>query len=189
MKIDRALGAKLMSVALAVTLVLGGCATEDEPEAEDTPDTATPEAQAVQVTAANYRYGNLPGELEAGTTLGLTNQSSDEVHEMVIFRLPDEETRSAAELVALPQEEVEAALGGPPTTVLVALPNSDGVVVVGDGTLSEPGRYLFACMIPVGADPDVYEQAMQNPQDGPPEIENAGPPHIAEGMFAEVNVT
>lgn len=189
MKIYRVSGARLMSMALAATLVLGACATDDATEEEDTTDTTAPEAQSVEVTAANYVYSGVPPEMDAGTTLSLTNESSDEVHEIVAFRLPDDETRSAADLIKLSQEELEGALGGPPATVVVALPNEQGEVAVGDGTLSEPGRYLFLCMIPVGADPAVYEEAMKNPQEGPPEIENAGPPHFTQGMVAETDVS
>lgn len=188
MKIDRASGAKLMSMALAATLVLGGCATDDPTVEEDTTDTTAPEAQSVEVTASNYVYAGVPSEMDAGATLSLRNEASDEVHELVAFRLPDDEDRSAADLVQLPQEELEGALGGPPSTVVVALPNEQGMAVEGDGTLSDPGRYLFLCMIPVGADPEVYEEAMENPQ-GPPEFENAGPPHFVQGMVAETNVS
>lgn len=191
MKINCMSGARLIGVALAATLVLGGCATDDPTVEGDTTATRTPEARSVEVTASNYVYGGVPSEMDAGTTLELTNESSDEVHEIVAFRLPDDETRSAADLVQLPQEELEGALGGPPATVVVALPDEQGVAVEGDGTLSEPGRYLFLCMIPVGADPAVYEEAMENPEgppEGPPEIENAGPPHFTQGMVAETDV-
>lgn len=186
---SRSIGTRLGRVVVAATLVLSACATDD---ADDTdaaePDPQEPAAATINVRADNYFFDGIPVDIEAGSILSLTNQASDEVHEIVAFRLPEDEQRSAAELTALPEEELEQALGGPPATVIVALPGEEGVAVEGDGSLNDPGRYLFLCLIPVGADPDVYAEAMQNPEDGPPEVEDAGPPHFVEGMFSEAVV-
>ena len=60
----------------------------------------------------------------------------------------------------------------------------------GDGTLTEPGRYLVFCAIPTGADPDDAMVAMQeavDSQSGPPQIDG-GPPHLAQGMYGELVV-
>lgn len=82
---------------------------------------------------------------------------------------------------------MNAALGGPPVFVFVAPPASDGMAVVGDGTLTDPGGYAFACFIPTDADPDEYMKAAQESGDEAPVVAG-GPPHFAQGMFAEATV-
>jgi hypothetical protein len=141
----------------------------------------------LEVEAFDYGYVGLPGEIPAGTAISLGNTSSSEVHEFVAIRLPDDETRSVAELVQLPPEELSAFFPGL-ATVLIAPPGEEGFVVEGDGTLSEPGRYAVICVIPTGADPAAYLEAAAASEGGPPEVPG-GPPHIANGMFAEITVT
>jgi hypothetical protein len=107
---------------------------------------------------------------------------------MVVFRLPDGEERSAEELLALPEDEQNAVLADDvePAMVLLAPPGSTEVIqAVGDGTLTEPGRYLVLCAIPTGADPEAFLDAP--PSDGPPEVEG-GPPHFTNGMYGEIVV-
>ena len=53
--------------------------------------------------------------------------------------------------------------------------------VVGDGSLADPGRYAIVCFLPVGATDELLES------EGPPEGESA-PPHVSQGMFAELTV-
>lgn len=91
------------------------------------------------------------------------------------------------ELVALPPADLEALFGGPPPLVLVAPPGEDGFAAVGDGTLPEPGRYLFLCFIPQGADPDAYLGALEASPGVPPDVPG-GPPHFVSGMYQEVTV-
>jgi hypothetical protein len=64
---------------------------------------------------------------------------------------------------------------------------NDSDVVEGTGTLSEAGRYALICVIPTGADPDEYLAAAAASEGGPPDVEG-GPPHIVQGMFAELTV-
>ena len=121
-----------------------------------------------------------------------TNTSDKEAHELVAFRLPDEETRSADELVQLPLAELAAMFSGEPAMVLVAGPGEEGMPVVGDGTLTEPGRYVVACVIPIGADPAAImappaTDGSSEPS-GPPEAAG-GPPHFTAGMYGEFTVT
>lgn len=40
--------------------------------------------------------------------------------------------------------------------VSIALPGEDGIVVEGDTTVTEPGRYAIVCFIPVGTDPEEF---------------------------------
>jgi hypothetical protein len=85
--------------------------------------------------------------------------------------------------VQLPEEEIDAVFGStePATVILTAPGETDTVLAVGDGTISEPGRYAVVCLIPVGADPD----EVLNSQ-GP--LEGDAPPHVVQGMFTEVTV-
>lgn len=165
-------------------------ATEDTTE-DTTADTTEDDADTVDVALVDYGYEGLPSSVAAGTTFTVSNRSETELHELVAIRVPDGEDRSAAELFQLPEEELMPALfgSGPPepAAVLLATPGSDETIpAVGDGTLSEPGRYVVACFIPTGADPQEYLQAAAT-SEGPPEVAG-GPPHFTQGMFAELNV-
>jgi hypothetical protein len=100
-------------------------------------------------------------------------------------RLPDDETRPADEIVHTSLEDVLA--GGPPALVLLAPPGGEPIVAVGDGTLSEPGRYLILCAIPTGADPAEYLAAAAASNGEQPQVEG-GAPHFAHGMFDDLVV-
>jgi hypothetical protein len=107
-------------------------------------------------------------------------------HEFVAIRIADDETRPVSELVGLPEEEIEQVFGQTePATVILASPGAtdEPGAVVGDGTISEPGRYAVVCFIPVGMDPELI---LDPTLEGPPE--GAGPPHDAQGMYAELQV-
>ena len=161
-------------------LLLAACGDDKE-------DAAT--ATSVEIIAANYSFTNVPTSVAAGSTLSLRNSSTDELHEMVVFRIPDNETRSVADLLALPEDEQNAIFGdGPPAIVQLAMPGSaDFIPAVGDGTLTEPGRYAMVCFIPQGVDPQAYMDAAETSGDGPPDVAG-GLPHVALGMYAELTV-
>ncbi len=146
---------------------------------------ATPEPGTVAVSAVDFAFEDLPSTVAAGSTLTLTNNAETELHELVAIRLPDDENRSAADIVANPQDVV--ALFPNVETVLIAPPGEDGMPVVGTGTLTEPGRYLIICAIPTGADPDEYLAAAAESEGGPPDVPG-GPPHFVNGMHAEITV-
>lgn len=179
---------KVVSPIAAVLLALGflaaACGTEDE--APDQP-------QTIDVTAVNYAFEGLPSTIAAGSTLTLYNGATDEAHELVAFRINDDVDLTVEEILEAGEEEMEQYIApGPPATVIVAGPGSDGTAVVGDGSISDPGRYALACFIPTGADPDEFLAAAQEAgeageDEGPPDVEG-GPPHFTEGMFAELNV-
>ena len=61
------------------------------------------DAPVIAVNAVDYAFEDLPATITAGTALGLTNSSTKELHEIVAFRIPDTETRSVDELMALPR--------------------------------------------------------------------------------------
>jgi hypothetical protein len=106
---------------------------------------------------------------------------------MVLIRIPDGETRPVTELVKLPESELERLFAGDPAMVLLRAPGGEQINAVGDGTVTEKGRYAVICGIPTGADPAAYLAAAQNPQGGPPQVAG-GPPHFVNGMFGELKV-
>ena len=142
----------------------------------------------VTVTGTDYRFENLPKSVKAGTTLTLKNSSSKELHEMVVVKLPDTEKRSADELIKLPRAQFEAISPGPPALVRVRPPgDAPEIEALGNGKLTEKGRYLVVCSIPTGADPAAFLKASEASPDGPPKGFN-GAPHFTMGMYGEITV-
>jgi hypothetical protein len=143
----------------------------------------------VAIDAFDYRFDGMPTEVAVGTRFSFKNTSTKEFHEMVAIRIPDTEKRSVQELTQLTEAQTDAIFADvEPAFVFVAPPGADGMPVVGDGTITEPGRYAVICSIPIGADPAKVMAAMQSESDGPPNLGD-GPPHFTAGMFAELNVT
>lgn len=165
-----------LALAAATVIALTACGS----------DAASDTEGAVLISADDYTFLDVPDSVAVGTSFELSNTSVEEAHELVAVRLPDDEERTVAQLVALPPEEFGPFMAEV-RTVILAGPRADGVVVVGDGSLDEPGRYALLCLIPTGADPDEYLTKAAT-SDGPPDVAG-GPPHIAKGMFAEVTVT
>jgi uncharacterized cupredoxin-like copper-binding protein len=193
---SRAMVIALLAVVIAVPMA---CGDDDADDAAGTTTTAAggttttdgnDEAETIEVTLTDYAFEGIPDEVPAGTTFTVVNESEIELHELVAIKLPDDEDRSVEELLQLPEEEqMELMGGGEPAAVLLAMPNSsDQIAAVGDGTLTEPGRYLIACFIPTGADPNEYMQAAQESEGGPPQVAG-GPPHFVQGMYHELRVT
>lgn len=174
------------SIVLVGALILAACGDDDDDNAAGG-DAAGQETFAI--TGVDYVLEGVPASMPAGSKLTFTNASDVEAHQLVALRLPDDEQRSVDELVALPQDELFAVFAEeqPPAAVLFAGPGEDGFAAVGDGTIDEPGRYALLCFVPVGADPDEYLAAAQESQEPAPDVAG-GPPHAAEGMFAEVSV-
>jgi len=182
------------TVVLALTLLAAtGAACGDDDDGDEGASTSSTteepaEPDTVEVTAIDYGYEGLPETMAAGTQLTLTNSSTTELHELVAFLLAEDEERSAEEIAALPEAELGALFAGEPATVLLALPDGgDMIPAVGDGTISESGRYVVFCAIPVGADPQEYLAAAEASEGGPPQVEG-GPPHFVEGMYGEFTV-
>lgn len=167
------------AVAAVAALLAAACGDDDDSSSAD-------DDGSVEVVAVDYRFEDLPGSVPQGTRLTLRNESTIELHELVVLRLPDGEERSVDQLLALPEEELEFLADSEPTMVLIAPPGGPGQAVVGDGSVLEPGRYAVICAIPLGADPAAYIEAAQT-SDGPPDVAG-GPPHFAEGMYAELVV-
>ena len=143
--------------------------------------------QTHTVTASDFSFEGLPDTMSPGDRIEFRNESDTEIHELVAFRLGDDETRPIAELVQLAPDELLGLVGAELAAVLLAAPGGEMIAAVGDGTFDEPGRYGVICVIPTGANPDEYLAAAAESEGGPPDVAG-GPPHIAHGMFAEFTV-
>lgn len=182
---------RTMAAAVLAGLLLVACGDDDDSTAStgtDAEQTRPADGDVVEVELVDFEFENLPESVPAGTKFTVVNTSKGELHELVAMKLDDGEKRSAEEIASLPPEELGKMFAGEPAMVLLAAPGGDVIPAVGDGTLSEPGRYFVVCMIPTGVDPAEYLEAAQNSNGGPPQIEGAGIPHIAHGMFAEIVV-
>jgi len=122
------------SLAAILTAAPGAC-SDDSPSRGATRggSTSTPRAEAsqdgahgehVEVTAVDFAFEGLPSNVRPGTRLTLHNEAERELHELVAFRLPDDEKRTVKELIQLPASEM-ASLLAKPTTVLLAQPGAD----------------------------------------------------------------
>ncbi len=177
---------RTFAVGAALAMIAAACSTDDETASVPTTTDATA-SRTIAVEAVDYGFRGLPTEIPAGTAITLKNSSETEIHEFVAVRLPDDETRTVEALTQLPPDQFAPLLEGV-ETVIIAPPGQDGFAVVGDGGLTEPGRYAIVCVIPTGADPIEYLEAAAASEGGPPDVAG-GPPHIVNGMFAEITVT
>lgn len=121
------------------------------------------ELQQVDVLAADYSFGGLPAELEAGrVSIGFTNEGEED-HELVLLRRPDGSTTTLDEYLAGDPSALfmEAEFYG----VLWAEPGETMYTALD----LEPGTYFAICMIPTGGDADAE-------------------PHSLHGMTATVEV-
>ncbi len=172
MRRHRTLASRLLGLLLAGSVTLTACGDDGET------------VGVLAVEMSDFTYDSLPDEVAAGTRIEVANTSETELHEFVAYRLGAGDDRSADSVVA---DVAALVAGGPPVAVLLAAPGGDQIATVGDGTLSEPGRYIILCAIPTGADVDAYLAAAAT-SDGPPQVDG-GPPHFMNGMFAEITVT
>ena len=150
----------------------------------------------INVTAADYNYTGLEAEYPVGPAVITLTNDGTEVHEMIVLRVNDDVTETAAEIVALPEEEAFSKVAL--KTVAFAFPGTEGF----GSTDLEPGRYIAVCFIPQGATPEVMQQLMESgegppgegsapegsaPEGSGPELE-LGPPHHTQGMLQEFTV-
>lgn len=203
------------AAVLALLLLLTGCGSDDaasdtadptEDEAtvaneddtvatEEAAPTATEEApdppegeagDTLELTAVDYAYDGVPGEVSAGTQLALVGAPDAEPHEAVVFRLADDETRSAQEILA--EGGPDAPPPGEFAGVLIAPPGgAPGFAPEGPVVLDQPGRYLLVCFIPVGTTPDAFA-ALAEGGGTAADLPATGPPHFTQGMAAELTV-
>ena len=151
---------------------------------DEAPPAAAPTG-TFDVVTVDYAYRDLPESAAVGTELTLSNASPTEVHEAVVIKVNPGEDRPTTELVKLGQDGLSrvATLAG----VLVAMPGETALAPLGPVVLADPGRYLLLCFIPTGADPAAFAEAAAESRGGPVDVPG-GPPHAAQGMFAELRV-
>jgi hypothetical protein len=140
----------------------------------------------LDVTAADYSFTGVPTTVDAGGVIVTMENTGTELHEVALWRINDDTTESAAEILAI-QDEEELLTKVTPAGAAFAFPGETGF---GTGDL-EAGKYLAVCQIPEGLTPDVAEQfpgpdATAAPGSTLPEL---GPPHHTLGMVAEFTVT
>jgi hypothetical protein len=128
-----------------------------------------------EITGTEYAFEGVPDEVASGEPVALRFvNEGDEVHEMVVFRILDEEV-GIEELLEMPEEEAqqmaEFAAGA------FAGPGEEHVAFAE----LQPGRYGIVCFVPVGT--------TEMPDDPEAEPEGDGPPHFTEGMHAEFTVS
>lgn len=176
---------RLIVACVLGALLLGACGNGDDGALDDvgTPDD---EPAVVAIVGVDYAFEGVPATVDSRTELTLENQSEVEIHEIVALKVADDETRSAPELLQLPPEQQGDV--ATMVAVQVVFPDGESVEPYGPVVLEEPGRYILACFIPEGADPDEFREAMAEATEGPPDVAG-GPPHFTLGMFAELTVS
>ena len=149
---------------IAAALALAACATAG----------GAPVSGTIAVTGEDYSFSGVPEVVASGAEFTFTNGSSAEVHEMVLVKVADLETRTIEELLALPDEESETLVEF--QGVLVALPGEAGGNPEGEGssiTVTEPGRYALVCFMP-DDDPAAVAEASRCAR-GPPDLGDVTP--------------
>ena len=126
----------------------------------------------LSVTAAEYEYTGVPGTLTAGEYLLDLQNDGNELHEAILHRLADDESRPMEDVLAELDDAEEIGES-------FAVPTRSGY---SSAVTLEPGRYVVACFIPVGLTPEVAEAS----EEGGPEPD--GDPHYTQGMYAEITV-
>jgi hypothetical protein len=128
----------------------------------------------LDVETQNYAFAGIPDEVPAGTTVINVSNDATEIHEMVLVKIADGETRSLEELMALPEEESDQLVTE--KGLVFAMPGGTNYVTAE----LDPGRYVALCFVPVGATPEAL--ASGTPLDD-------SDPHFAHGMVQEFTVS
>jgi hypothetical protein len=136
-------------------------------------DMPADDATAVTITAKDYEFAGTDA-LAAGGTFAVTfTNEGKELHELMVMRVPDDETRSLDELLA----DESAGEDFTPVGSSFACPGATAEPAAVD--LSESGRYVIVCFIPTGAMPDTPIE----------DFEHLGAPHAMNGMAVEITVS
>ena len=128
---------------------------------------------SVDVTATEYAFDGIAESVPAGTTVFRFDNAGQEFHEVALMKVADGETRSAEELLALPEEEAMAVVT--PAGFVFAPPGMGSYITAE----LEPGRYVALCFVPVGATPEAMAAGDA--------LADAAP-HFTHGMVTEFQV-
>lgn len=126
------------------------------------------DSERFEATAVEYEFRDIPDTIPAGVNRVRFTNGGDELHEIVIFRRADGESRSFAELLDLGEEESEGLIEYVAGTFA---PQGEVNYATADFA---PGSYAAVCFVPTGTTSE--DQFGQN--------EDA-PPHFAQGMIRE----
>lgn len=140
-----------------------GASMEDMPQSEEPEEGAT----AVTVTATDYAFAGAEPMAEGGVFAVEFVNDGAEMHEFNLVRLAEDEDRPLQEIISSGEE--------PELTDIAHAFACPGDKMTVNADVSEPGRYVAVCFVPVGSTPDSTEE---------PE----GPPHAAQGMTFEFEV-
>jgi hypothetical protein len=121
----------------------------------------------VNVIAIDYEFQGVPATLKPGVThFKLTNTAPKEDHEMGIGKLlPVNESRDVAKILALPERKADKLFDPNVGGGMYAPAGESGYTVLD----LKPGRYVYACFIPVGG-------------------KEHGKPHALKGMYGSFTV-
>lgn len=121
----------------------------------------------VNVVATDYQFQGLPATLEPGVTnFKLTNNAPKEDHEMGLGKLlPANESMSVEEILALPEKKADRLFDRSVGGGMYAPAGESGYMTID----LKPGKYVYACFIPVGG-------------------KKNGQPHAMEGMYGSFTV-
>lgn len=131
----------------------------------------------LEVTAVDYAFEDVADEVPAGRTVIRLDNTGQEWHEAVAFRVADDYEGDVMELIMQGEQAAMAQLTN--VGAAFAAPGEDGW---GALDLQEPGRYVLLCFIPVGTTEQAFEQMMATGE------EPGGPPHLTQGMLHELQV-
>jgi hypothetical protein len=130
--------------------------------------------ETLDVTATEYAFEGFGGTIPAGTSVINFTNDGTEYHEIALMKISEGETRSLDELLALPEDQLDMLLTD---TAFVFAPPGAGNFVTAE---LDPGRYVAACFVPVGATPEALASgAALDEADG----------HLTHGMVTEFEVT
>ena len=124
---------------------------------------------SLDAVAIDYAFEGVPATLPAGTTIvTLDNQSAaGEFHELTMARINDGVSETVEQILAMSDTDAAAR-------VSLAASASAEVGEIGGATIDlVPGRYLYACFVPMGS---IGAQ------------EGTGDPHYLSGMYGEFTV-
>jgi hypothetical protein len=127
------------------------------------------DVETLDVTAEDYHFVGIPEELAGDYYIVNFVNDGNEPHELGVARINDDVALSVDELLALPEEESDTMIefiGG-----MFAMPGESSV---GSLTLTDPGRFVAACSVPIGTTADA---------------EGTGAPHFTQGMAHEFTVS
>lgn len=125
----------------------------------------------LKATATEYMFDGVPDSAAGGPTAVTLTNEGEEFHMIVLLRKAEGETRTAQELLALPDDEILQAMSFVAEVFLA--PGTTGTAFYDLAA----GNYIAVCFMPVGSRPG-----------GDMPAEDAKP-HFMEGMLQEFTLT